>query len=160
MHLTLPVNILCRGNLEAGAQLFDRHPETRFILDHLGILQPHEPAARAAEPWADLPKVLELAKRPNLVIKVSGACAKAYGWKPAVAKWIAVQLRTGQKSPRSRAFLFVNTCSRNRAGLPFSSLAAGWPHDVWALRHLHEPFSWTSILLSLLTSSVPSSMTR
>lgn len=70
----LPVNILCWGNLEAGAKLFDRHPETRFILDHLGILQPHEPAARAAEPWADLPKVLELAKRPNLVIKVSGAC--------------------------------------------------------------------------------------
>ncbi|MCW5574811.1 MAG: amidohydrolase [Burkholderiales bacterium] len=70
----LPVNILCWGNLEAGTQLFDRHPETRFILDHLGILQPHEPAARAAEPWADLPQVLELAKRPNLVIKVSGAC--------------------------------------------------------------------------------------
>lgn len=69
-----PVNILCWGNLEAGAALIDRHPETRFILDHLGILQPHEAAARAAEPWADLPKVLELAKRPNLVIKVSGAC--------------------------------------------------------------------------------------
>ncbi|MBX3650067.1 MAG: amidohydrolase family protein [Burkholderiales bacterium] len=69
-----PVNILCWGNLEAGAALIDRHPETRFILDHLGILQPHEPSGRAAEPWADLPKVLELAKRPNLVIKVSGAC--------------------------------------------------------------------------------------
>lgn len=70
----LPVNILCWGNLDAGARLFDRHPETRFILDHLGILQPHDAPARAAEPWADLPKVLELAKRPNLVIKVSGAC--------------------------------------------------------------------------------------
>lgn len=69
-----PVNILCWGNLEAGAALIDRHPETRFILDHLGILQPQEASARAAEPWADLPKVLELAKRPNLVIKVSGAC--------------------------------------------------------------------------------------
>ncbi len=69
-----PVNILCWGNLDAGAALIDRHPETRFIIDHLGILQPHEPSARAAQPWADLPKVLELAKRPNLVIKVSGAC--------------------------------------------------------------------------------------
>ena len=29
---------------------------------------------RRREPWADLPKVLELAKRPNAVIKVSGAC--------------------------------------------------------------------------------------
>jgi predicted TIM-barrel fold metal-dependent hydrolase len=27
-----------------------------------------------AQPWADLPKVLALAKRPNVVIKVSGAC--------------------------------------------------------------------------------------
>lgn len=69
-----PVNILCWGNLDAGAALIDRHPGTRFILDHLGILQPHEPSARAAEPWADLPKVLDLAKRDNLVIKVSGAC--------------------------------------------------------------------------------------
>lgn len=69
-----PVNILCWGNLDAGTALIDRHPETRFILDHLGILQPHDPSARAAQPWADLPKVLELAKRPNLVIKISGAC--------------------------------------------------------------------------------------
>jgi predicted TIM-barrel fold metal-dependent hydrolase len=69
-----PVNILCWGNLDAGAALIDRHPQTRFILDHLGILQPQTPAERAAEPWADLPGVLALAKRPNLVIKISGAC--------------------------------------------------------------------------------------
>lgn len=69
-----PVNILCWGNLDAGAELIDRHPETRFILDHLGIQQPHEAAQRAAQPWADLPRVLALAKRQNLVIKVSGAC--------------------------------------------------------------------------------------
>src|ERR1041384_6094285 len=69
----LPVNMLCRGNLEAGAALIDRHPETRFIIDHLGILQPRTPPA-PPQPWADLPKVLDLAKRPNAVIKVSGAC--------------------------------------------------------------------------------------
>jgi L-fuconolactonase len=68
-----PVNVLCWGNLDAGMALFDRHPDTRFILDHLGIMQPHAPPA-PAEPWADLPKVLELAKRKNVVIKVSGAC--------------------------------------------------------------------------------------
>jgi L-fuconolactonase len=68
-----PVNVLCWGNLDAGTKLFDRHPNTRFILDHLGILQPHEPPA-PPQPWADLPKVLELAKRENVVIKVSGAC--------------------------------------------------------------------------------------
>src|SRR5215469_9483461 len=69
----LPVNILCWGNLEAGTALIDRNPDTRFIVDHLGILQPRVPPA-PQEPWADLPKVLELAKRANVVIKVSGAC--------------------------------------------------------------------------------------
>ena len=68
-----PVNMLCWGNLDAGMAIIDRHPETRFIIDHLAILQPRVPPA-PPQPWADLPKVLELAKRPNAVIKVSGAC--------------------------------------------------------------------------------------
>ena len=38
-----------------------------------GIMQPRTPPA-PPQPWADLPKVLELARRPNAVIKVSGAC--------------------------------------------------------------------------------------
>lgn len=69
----LPVNFLCWGKLDDGMKLIDRHPNTRFIIDHLGLLQPRVPPA-PAQPWADLPKVLELAKRPNAVIKVSGAC--------------------------------------------------------------------------------------
>ena len=68
-----PVNLLCWDNIETGTALVDRHPDTRFIIDHLAILQPNEPPA-PAQPWADLPKVLELAKRKNAVIKVSGAC--------------------------------------------------------------------------------------
>jgi L-fuconolactonase len=68
-----PVNLLCWDNLDAGTALIDRNPDTRFIIDHLGILQPRTPPA-PAQPWADLPKVLELAKRKNAVIKVSGAC--------------------------------------------------------------------------------------
>jgi predicted TIM-barrel fold metal-dependent hydrolase len=69
----LPVNILCWGNLDAGIALIDHHPDARFILDHLGILQPRVPPA-PPQAWADLPKVLDLARRPNVVIKVSGAC--------------------------------------------------------------------------------------
>ena len=68
-----PVNILCWDNLDAGAALIDRYPDVRFIMDHLGILQPRTPPA-PLQPWANLPKVLDLAKRPNVVIKVSGAC--------------------------------------------------------------------------------------
>jgi predicted TIM-barrel fold metal-dependent hydrolase len=68
-----PINILFWGNLDVGTALIDRHPNTRFVIDHLGIMQPRTPPA-PPEPWADLPKVLDLAKRPNAVIKVSGAC--------------------------------------------------------------------------------------
>ncbi len=68
-----PVNMLFWGNLDAGTSLIDKHPDTRFIIDHIGIVQPRTPPAPAA-PWADLPKVLALAKRKNAVIKVSGAC--------------------------------------------------------------------------------------
>jgi predicted TIM-barrel fold metal-dependent hydrolase len=71
-----PVNLSCAGNLDAVATLLDRHPDTRFVIDHMGIVQPRTPPA-PAQPWADLPKVLALAKRPNAVIKVSGACTLA-----------------------------------------------------------------------------------
>ena len=56
-----PVNILCWRNLDAGMTLIDRHPNTRFILDQIGIMQPRTPPA-PPQPWADLPKVLDLAK--------------------------------------------------------------------------------------------------
>jgi L-fuconolactonase len=68
-----PVNMLFWDNLEVGTAVIDRHPETRFIIDHMALKQPHTPPA-PPEPWANLPKVLELAKRDNAVIKVSGAC--------------------------------------------------------------------------------------
>jgi L-fuconolactonase len=68
-----PVNMLCWGNLESGMALVDRHPDTRFIIDHLALVQPRTPPA-PLEPWAELSKVLDLAKRSNAVIKVSGAC--------------------------------------------------------------------------------------
>jgi L-fuconolactonase len=68
-----PVNILCWDNLETGIALISRHPDVRFILDHLGIMQlPQQPPP--LDPWAHLPTVLKLAERDNVVIKVSGAC--------------------------------------------------------------------------------------
>jgi predicted TIM-barrel fold metal-dependent hydrolase len=68
-----PVNMLCWGNLDAGSELVGKYPDVRFIIDHLGLVQPRTPPA-PPEPWAELPKVLALARRPNAVIKVSGAC--------------------------------------------------------------------------------------
>ena len=34
-----PVNVLFWGNLDAGTSLIDRHPDTRFVVDHLSSLQ-------------------------------------------------------------------------------------------------------------------------
>src|SRR5262249_30733260 len=81
-----PVNILCWGNLDAGTALVDRHPDTRFIIDHLAIMQPRTRPA-PPEPWADLPNVLELARRPNAVIKVSGACTLSHEPYPFPDIW-------------------------------------------------------------------------
>jgi predicted TIM-barrel fold metal-dependent hydrolase len=50
-----PVNVLFWGNIDAGTALIDRHPDVRFIIDHLGILQPSVPPA-PPQPWADLPR--------------------------------------------------------------------------------------------------------
>jgi L-fuconolactonase len=50
-----------------------RNPNTRLVIDHLGLPQPHEPPP-PAEPFADLPKLLALAAHDNVAVKISGAC--------------------------------------------------------------------------------------
>lgn len=72
-HCNLPVNMHIWGNIDAARTLIDRHPNTRIVIDHLGITQPRVPPV-PDEPWADLPAMLELAQRANAVIKVSGVC--------------------------------------------------------------------------------------
>ncbi len=86
----LPVNILFWDNLDAGTALIDRNPDTRFIIDHLAILQPRTPPA-PANAWADLPKVVDLAKRKNCVIKVSGACTLSHEPYPYPDIWDPLQ---------------------------------------------------------------------
>src|SRR4029450_3385833 len=81
-----PGNVLCWGDVDAGTSLIDRHPDTRFVVGHPGILQPSVPPA-SPQPWADLPKVLELAKRKNAVIKVSGACTLSREPDPFPDTW-------------------------------------------------------------------------
>ena len=72
-RLSLPVNLHIAGRLDQGIELISRHGDTQIIVDHLGLVQPHEPPLPAA-PWAELPKVLSLAKLPHVAIKISGAC--------------------------------------------------------------------------------------
>jgi L-fuconolactonase len=68
---------LCWGRLEQAAQLAARNPDTRVVIDHLGLQQPFEPPP-SPEPFADLPKVLALAARDNIAIKISGACTLSH----------------------------------------------------------------------------------
>jgi L-fuconolactonase len=70
---SLTVNVACSGRLDQAGQLAARNPNTRMVIDHLGISQPHEPPP-LAEPFADLPKLLALAPHHNIAVKISGAC--------------------------------------------------------------------------------------
>ncbi len=72
-RLSLPVNLHIAGRLDQGIELIRRNPDTQIVVDHLGLVQPHEPPVPAA-PWADLAQVLTLAKLPNVAIKITGAC--------------------------------------------------------------------------------------
>jgi L-fuconolactonase len=72
-RLSLPVNLHIAGRLDQGIALIRRNPDTQIVVDHLGLVQPHEPPL-PADPWADLAQVLTLAKLPNVAIKITGAC--------------------------------------------------------------------------------------
>ena len=74
---SLPVNLACRGRLDQAGQLAARNPNTRLVIDHLGLAQPHEPPP-PAEPFADLPKLLALAAHDNVAVKISGACTLSH----------------------------------------------------------------------------------
>ena len=79
----LPVNLLCWGRHEQARALAARNPETSIVIDHLGLQQPFEPPP-PGQPFAELPKVLELARKPNVAIKITGACTlsrEAYPYK-------------------------------------------------------------------------------
>ena len=73
----LPVNVLCWHKLKLLGELAARHPNTRIVIDHLGLPQPFHPPP-PAEPFAELEDVLALAALDNVAIKVSGACTLSH----------------------------------------------------------------------------------
>jgi predicted TIM-barrel fold metal-dependent hydrolase len=74
---SIPINLLAWGRLEQVAQMAARHPNTRLVIDHLGLQQPFEPPA-PPNGWADLPKLTTLASHDNIVVKISGACTLSH----------------------------------------------------------------------------------
>lgn len=82
----LAVNLLCWGRLEQAGLLAARNPDTRLVIDHLGLQQPFAPPA-PAEPWAALPRVLALAAHDNVSVKISGACTLSHEGFPYNDIW-------------------------------------------------------------------------
>jgi L-fuconolactonase len=74
---SFPVNILGWGRLDQVDALAARNPDTRLVIDHLGLQQPFEPPP-PARPFADLPKLLKLAAHRNVTVKISGACTLSH----------------------------------------------------------------------------------
>src|SRR5258706_4006672 len=67
----LVVNIMCWDRLDQVSQIAAANPDTKIVIDHIGITQPFEPP-KPTDPWAAVPKVVALAKQKNLAIKISG----------------------------------------------------------------------------------------
>ena len=107
--------MLAWGRLEQVGELAARHPDTQLVLDHLGLPQPFAPPP-PAQPFADLPAVLALAARPNLAIKITGACTLAQEpfpyrdlWEPLGRIFAAFGLeRCLWGTDWTRAFAVVN----------------------------------------------------
>jgi predicted TIM-barrel fold metal-dependent hydrolase len=83
---SLPVNLACTGRLEQAGQLASRNPNTRLVIDHLGLPQPQVPPP-PAQPFADLPKLLALAAHSNIAVKISGACTLSHEAFPYRDLW-------------------------------------------------------------------------
>jgi predicted TIM-barrel fold metal-dependent hydrolase len=72
----IPIALLCAGFLPKVAQVAERHPGLKLIIDHLG-----RPSGRKGDPglenddalWSNLPEVVALAKYPNVALKATGA---------------------------------------------------------------------------------------
>ena len=66
----LPIAMMAANFLPTVAEVAQRHPNLKLILDHLG--RPRGDAS-PGERWANLPEVLALAKYPNVAMKATGA---------------------------------------------------------------------------------------
>ncbi|HUC17894.1 MAG TPA: amidohydrolase family protein [Acetobacteraceae bacterium] len=83
---SLPVNLLAWGRLEQARILAARNPNTRLVIDHLGLQQPFAPPP-PTEPFAELPKLLALAAHDNVAVKITGACTLSHETFPYRDIW-------------------------------------------------------------------------
>jgi len=79
------------GCLADVVPVVERHPQLRLVIDHLGLAAP--PAMPAiGDPFADLPALLALARRPNVAVKASGVPSLSTQEYPFSDVWPALSL--------------------------------------------------------------------
>jgi predicted TIM-barrel fold metal-dependent hydrolase len=81
-----PVSVFCPNQLWILDELARLHPDTQFILDHLGLTQPLAPP-RPIDPFADLDNVLALAQNQNVAVKLTGVCTLSHRRFPFEDLW-------------------------------------------------------------------------
>lgn len=82
----IPLNVMCWGHLALVRELACRHPNTRVVIDHVGLSQPFAPPV-PPDPFAELPTVVSLAACDNVAIKISGACTLSHQPFPYADIW-------------------------------------------------------------------------
>lgn len=65
----IPVALWAASFLPTVGQIAERHPGLQLIVDHMG----RPSGIKDEEAWASLPQLLDLAKRPNIAVKATGA---------------------------------------------------------------------------------------
>ena len=73
----IPVNVMCSGNLSVFKEFAKTYPNTRLVIDHLGLEQPFVPPP-PNDPFSDIDQVIEVSKFDNVAIKISGACTLSH----------------------------------------------------------------------------------
>jgi L-fuconolactonase len=82
----IPAFVMISGVPKDLAAVAERYPDLQIVLDHLGI--PQRPLEQADDPpWKVLPDVLDLARYPNVGLKLCGAPALSEEGYPFADVW-------------------------------------------------------------------------
>lgn len=94
----VPVCLYTPGCLEDAIGVADRHPQLQIVIDHLGLAAP--PAIPAGpEPFADIGHLVELARRSNVAVKLSGVPALSHEPYPFRDLWPQLHRVVGAFGP-------------------------------------------------------------
>lgn len=85
-HTGLPVFLFVSGDLPVIRPIAEKYPDLQLVVDHLGIKQPPlDP--RDTPPFATLPELVDLARLPNVAVKLCGVPALSRTGPPFSDTW-------------------------------------------------------------------------